>query len=99
MMDKEAGKRDRWVSGTCANCGKVLWEGLFMLDDAYAVYRGECPYCQAINLLGGPGRGYGSQGMNLVLPTDCEMHMNNWPEKCPVRICSDPKCSCRAGNK
>jgi len=74
------------VTGKCAKCGGVVAEWLVVLDDCYGVYRGQCPACGAINLLGGEGRGYHSGGMTLVLPCKHEIEMNKWPDS-PVREC------------
>jgi DNA-directed RNA polymerase subunit RPC12/RpoP len=81
------------VKGRCANCGADVFESESVLDDAYAVYRGRCPQCNAVNLLGGIGRGYGSQAMELVLPTDHEVEMNGWEKDIPTRPCDCPACS------
>ncbi len=82
-MKKQAGF-DR-ISGTCAKCAQMVWESLSTLDDAYNVWMGRCPYCQALNYLGLTGlRGYSSQGMDLVLPTDEEAKANNLPADTPT---------------
>jgi len=96
IMDSSPTGRDP-VQGNCASCGIFVYESLFMLDDAWGVWRGECPKCRAINLLGGPGRGYNSGFMMLVLPTDHEMKMNEWPETVPTRACFCK--DCRAVNE
>lgn len=71
-------RRGREVKGACAKCGKDVWESEAILDDCYNVWAGRCPHCQAINLLGFTGlRGYSSQGMDLVLPTDEEREANS----------------------
>src|SRR3989304_6677200 len=75
------------VIGECACCGSVCREHEFTLSDCYAVYRGRCPKCNAINLLGGGGRGYNNRTMTLVLPTDHEIRMNKWEEDVPTRPC------------
>jgi DNA-directed RNA polymerase subunit RPC12/RpoP len=82
---KKAGKQDD-VIGVCANCGKTVYESLWILDDSYNVYGGRCPYCKAINLLSmNHGlRGYTSQTMHLVLPTDEEKKANQLPADCPT---------------
>jgi hypothetical protein len=84
----------RKIVGKCANCGMLVEEDQFMLDDAYGVWRGECPKCEAINLLGRGGRGYSaSEGqMRLVLPTEHEVKMNEgW--KADVKFTRP--CDCR----
>lgn len=73
------------VAGRCAHCGVVVYESLFALDDAYAVWAGRCPACNAINLLGTNGRGYTSSSMDLVLPTAEERDKNGLPADCVVR--------------
>lgn len=73
------------VRGECAHCGAAVYESLFFLDDAYAVWLGECPHCHALNFLSTKhGRGYSSAGMHLVLPTDDEVKRNGLPEGCPT---------------
>jgi hypothetical protein len=65
------------TKGICANCKCELWESQLTLDDCYNVWAGECPSCSAINLLSLTSlRGYSSQGMDLVLPTDEEVESN-----------------------
>lgn len=73
------------IAGTCAHCGKTVWESTFILDDCYNVWAGKCPHCGAINLLALTGlRGYSSSGMDLTLPYDEERDKNNLPEDCPT---------------
>ena len=72
------------LEGKCAHCEKPVYESLFTLDDAYAVWVGVCPHCEARNLLGGKGRGYSSKGMTLVLPTPEEIAWNKWPQEWPT---------------
>jgi hypothetical protein len=73
------------VPGNCAKCGERVYESMFTLDDAYNVWAGKCPHCGAINRLGLTGlRGYSSQGMDLVLPTDEEKAANDMPADCPT---------------
>lgn len=81
------------MMGECANCHKVCREHSAIIDDCYAVYRGRCPYCNALNLLDNEkGRGYSGTGMHLVLPTDHEIRMNDWETDVPTRKCDCPKC-------
>lgn len=62
------GKWTKWVRGSCAGCGKTVYESLLTLDDCYLVWQGECPYCGAINILADTGlRGYSERGMDLCL--------------------------------
>jgi hypothetical protein len=72
------------VEGLCASCGKPRWESLAVLDDCYNVWAGKCS-CGAINLLSvNHGlRGYSSQQMHLVLPTDEEIAKNEMPQGIP----------------
>ena len=93
LMDKVA-KRGG-LTAPCANCGKAVSESEAILDDAYGVWRGRCPYCNAINLLdqSDGSRGYWSGGMNLCLPTDHEVKMNNWEGDIPVRPCTCGACT------
>jgi len=84
------------VFGSCAQCGKSVREDLFLLDDAYCVYRGRCPHCNAVNLLDQSGdhglRGYTSREMWTVLPTDHEVRMNQWEDDIPMRPCTCKEC-------
>jgi hypothetical protein len=65
------------IKGVCANCNQDVFESQFILDDCYNVWAGECPHCNAINLLSMNSlRGYSSSGMDLVLPTDEEIDAN-----------------------
>lgn len=81
LMDAKPGPRT--VPGTCPNpaCGKPVWESLLVLDDAYNVWAGKCPHCQALAYLSTNHglRGYSSTGMHLVLPTDEEVQANGLP--------------------
>lgn len=73
------------IPGACAHCKKAVYESLALLDDAYNVWLGKCPHCGALNYLSMSSlRGYGSSGMNLVLPTDEERDANNLPKDCPT---------------
>jgi len=79
------------VWGNCAHCGLEVWEYLCLLDDSYAVWRGECPKCKAINLLDLTQglRGYSSQAMCLCLPCKHEVEMNeDWTDVKFVRECT-----------
>lgn len=74
------------IQGKCVNCGKAVFESLSTLDDAYNVWAGRCPHCEAINMLALTGlRGYSSQGMDLVLPFDEEVKANDLPEGTPTQ--------------
>lgn len=65
------------TKGTCAGCSKEVFESQALLDDCYNVWAGECPHCEAVNLLSMSSlRGYSSTGMDLVLPTEEEMDSN-----------------------
>jgi hypothetical protein len=77
----------RSVAGSCANCGKDVYESLPILDDAYNDWAGRCPHCAAINFLSTTHglRGYDSRHMYLVLPTEEEKAANNMPADCPTR--------------
>jgi len=87
------------IPGECANCGKIIYADQRTLDDAYGVWRGVCPHCEAVNLLASQKmamRGYTSKKMFLVLPTDHEMKMNNWTDTeitspCACKECSEQK--------
>ena len=83
-MSKEFQKG--YISGSCANCQKVVFESLWLLDDAYNVWLGKCPHCGALNFLSmNHGlRGYSSAGMHLVLPTIEEIEPNNLPKDTPT---------------
>jgi len=74
------------IPGQCANCRKLVYESLSTLDDCYNVWAGRCPFCKAVNLLSMKHglRGYSSQGMHLVLPTDEEKEANQLPAECPT---------------
>lgn len=71
----------QYVPGTCANpeCGETVYESLSLLDDTYAIWWGKCPYCGIINALDlrKSIRGYSSQRMDLCLPTEEEVIMND----------------------
>ena len=90
-MRDEATKKKTDIPGKCAKCGLAVYEALFTLDDAYNVWAGKCPSCGAINLLALSGlRGYSSSGMELVLPTVCEVAdpHNRLPPDSPSTPCS-----------
>jgi len=88
-MEKAPG-RGR-ASGICANCGKAVFEILAVLDDAYNVYWGICPHCEAANALDfSRGRGYTSTTLHLVLPTNEEVIMSNLPSRWPTRGWDNP---------
>lgn len=73
------------IPGKCAHCQKAVYESLFTLDDCYNVWLGKCPHCGALNYLAMTSlRGYGSRGMDLVLPTDEERDANDLPKDCPT---------------
>jgi hypothetical protein len=73
------------VEGHCAKCTGTVYERLWILDDAYNVWIGKCPYCGALNYLGLVGlRGYSSKAMTLVLPTDEEREANGLPPDTPT---------------
>lgn len=80
------------VSGECAACHKVVHELLCLLDDAYNVWKGVCPYCGAWNFLSmNHGlRGYSSGGMHLVLPTPEEAEANGLPDGVPLADSKGP---------
>ena len=62
-----------------------VWESIAILDDAYNVWVGKCPACNAYNRLALTSlRGYSSRGMDLVLPTDEEREANGWPAEIPT---------------
>lgn len=85
-------KRDS-LKGICANCNVELWESEWILDDCYNVWAGQCPKCNACNLLSmNHGlRGYDSKQMYLVLPTDEEMESNpDLPRDCPTQGSKGP---------
>lgn len=92
LMDlkKQGGKG--LIPGSCANCTKDVFEHLFTLDDAYNVWIGKCPHCGALNYLSmNHGlRGYSSQRMWLVLPTDEEKQTNDLPTDCPTQGSKGP---------
>jgi len=85
--------RGEHVSGICAHCGERVFEAMCILDDCYNVWLGKCPKCEALNCLSMSHglRGYSSQGMHLVLPTDEEVAANGWPEDTPTSgACGKP---------
>lgn len=79
-LQKQPG-RYKSISGICANCQTAVYESLATLDDVYAVWWGICPYCNAINGLDLTKglRGYSSVGMDLTLPKNEEVVMNDMP--------------------
>lgn len=91
ILTMRATKRREDIPGKCAKCATTVYEALFTLDDAYNVWAGKCPACGAINLLGLTSlRGYSSSGMDLVLPTACEVAdpANGLPADTPATPCS-----------
>lgn len=91
VLEMRSAKKSGDIAGTCAKCGATVYEALGTLDDAYNVWAGRCPSCRAINLLALTGmRGYSSSGMNLVLPTACEVAdpHNNLPADTPATPCA-----------
>lgn len=90
--------RRGYIKGVCAHCKQPVWEELWLLDDAYNVWIGKCPHCDARNLLGMTGlRGYSSAGMDLVLPTDEEVAANDWPKDWPTQGSKGPA-TCHGSN-
>jgi hypothetical protein len=83
---RKARRRSGDVPGECANCKRQVWEASVTLDDAYNVWIGKCPYCEALNYLSTNHglRGYSSSEMHLVLPTDEEAAANGLPEGTPT---------------
>jgi hypothetical protein len=78
--------RHGFIAGACAHCKAQVYESLAMLDDAYNVWVGRCPHCEALNFLALTSlRGYSSHGMSLVLPTDEEVRDNGLPPGVPTR--------------
>ena len=75
------------IKGQCPNCDTDVYESQAMLDDAYNVWVGKCPRCQALAFLSmNHGlRGYGAGRMHLVLPTDEERDANDLPKDIPTR--------------
>lgn len=70
---------------------KPVFESLWLLDDAYNVWVGKCPHCDAHAFLSMQSlRGYNSAGMQLVLPTDEERDSNDLPKDCPTRGSKGP---------
>ena len=86
--------RQHAICGACANCGKAVFEELWFLDDAYAVWEGICPHCGALNYLSPTKqkgmRGYDSRSMYLELPTKEEVIMNGLPPDSPTQGWDDP---------
>ncbi|MFQ5769691.1 MAG: hypothetical protein ACE5HX_04085 [bacterium] len=82
-MRKKGNQTD--ISGKCANCLNEVWESLLTLDDAYNIWIGKCPYCQALNFLSTKHglRGYSSTGMFLELPYLEEIEANKLPTNIP----------------
>ena len=80
------------IPGECANCHRPVFESMWILDDAYNVWIGQCPHCKALNFLSiAHGlRGYSSQQMWLDLPTDEERADNGLPEGTPTRGSGGP---------
>lgn len=79
-------QKQNHLKGTCANCKTELWESQWILDDCYNVWAGQCPECNAYNLLSMDHglRGYDSKEMHLVLPTIEELESNpDLPRDCP----------------
>lgn len=84
--------RSGYIKGECANCHKDVYAPRAILDDGYAVFRGVCPHCDAVNLLdcgSTTGRGYNSSHMFLCLPNEHECRMNNWDD-----VLFKSKCTC-----
>ena len=85
IMDMKKTKTGDVIPGKCANCRQEVFESLATLDDTYNVWLGRCPHCRALNFLALEGlRGYGSGGMELVLPTEEEKESNDLPADCPT---------------
>lgn len=80
------------IKGVCPNCDNDVYESRALLDDAYNVWLGKCPRCNALAYLSmNHGlRGYGAGGMHLVLPTIEERDSNNLPKDCPTRGSGGP---------
>lgn len=92
-LNKTKGKTAKSVWGNCPNCNKQVWEELATLDDAYNVWMGRCPYCEALSFLSVSHglRGYDSQQMHLVLPTEEEIAANDLPKDTPTTgTCGKP---------
>ena len=89
---KDCKKSSDDINGQCAKCGQDVWEALCILDDAYNVWTGECPHCQALNYLSTNHglRGYSSAGMHLVLPTDEEIKANELHRDTPSQGSKGP---------
>jgi hypothetical protein len=82
LSDLQREPGGRHVQGQCAKCYGVVWESLWILDDAFNAYAGRCPHCGAINLLSMDKtlRGYDMNHVWLVLPTDEEAEANKLHE-------------------
>ena len=82
----------RYVPGTCAKCGKPVYESEVTLDDCYGVWFGKCPHCGALNALETRKslRGYSSTQMYLTLPEEEEVIMNELPADTPTKGWHDP---------
>jgi phage FluMu protein Com len=80
------------IPGSCAKCGRLVYESESTLDDAYAVWWGKCPYCGALNALDTTKgiRGYSSAEMCLTLPEEEEVIMNDLPADTPTKGWHDP---------
>lgn len=76
--------RSKMIPGQCPKCDKVVYESMFLLDDAYAVWAGLCPYCGAICLLD-TAEGYHSGKMYLTLPHNEEVIMLDLPPETPTK--------------
>lgn len=86
MKDMHSKPERGSVPGECAHCHKTVYEHLSILDDAYNVWWGVCPHCQAVNALSTAHglRGYSSTEMHLVLPTKSEQKANGLPKDIPL---------------
>jgi hypothetical protein len=62
------------ILGTCAQCERDVYESRAVLDDNYKDWAGQCPYCEAINVLSDKHgtRGYSSVRMYLKAVPDPE---------------------------
>ena len=91
MFSKMESSKSQFASppcaGTCNACGCRVYESLALLDDAFAVWVGICPYCGAGNLLDTSrgGRGYSQGFMSLTLPYAEEVRVNRWPADWPTK--------------
>ena len=95
VSEMKTARAHGYIKGQCANCAADVYEQLWVLDDAYTVWMGKCPHCKALNYLSmNHGlRGYTSDGMHLVLPTDEEKQANNLPADCPSQGSQGPATS------